>query len=351
VDGPLSNDTITYRYDALGQLASVENALSQVVSYSTYDAYGHATEVTDVNGVVTELAYSRRGQVLSQTFDPQGLALGSSSTYQDDLLLESVSPKGAVTVKSYDGYRRLQSTARRATPTGADLEKALYSYNFEGQRTLEELRDAAGALQMTTSSSHGKSADPSDSVVRDFVRLEAPTGSGHTTTTWSDESGRPVTRQDPSGHLTLYAYDARGRLQSVTEQDVSDGQSSVVDHVTTYDYDDAGNLTQVTDPEGLETTYEYDDFGRMLEVVSPDSGTTRYAYDVAGRLTGKTQGVGTADEQTTAYAYDELGRLLARPWPCSSTRARTRRSSPRTSTTSAGSCSTSASTSAPRCRT
>jgi YD repeat-containing protein len=119
-----------------------------------------------------------------------------------------------------------------------------------------------------------------------------------------------VTRQDPSGHLTLYGYESRGRLASVTEKSVSDGLSGFVDHLTQYGYDDAGNLTSVTDPQGLPTTYKYDDLGRLLEVISPDSGTTRYGYDLAGRLTSKTQGVGTPDEKTAVYAYDALGRLL-----------------------------------------
>jgi RHS repeat-associated protein len=119
-----------------------------------------------------------------------------------------------------------------------------------------------------------------------------------------------VTRQDPSGHLTLYGYESRGRLASVTEKSVSDGLGGFVDHLTQYGYDDAGNLTSVTDPQGLLTTYKYDDLGRLLEVLSPDSGTTRYGYDLAGRLTSKTQAVGTPDAQTTVYAYDALGRLL-----------------------------------------
>jgi RHS repeat-associated protein len=311
VDGPLANDTITYIYDSVGQLESVTNGLGQTVQYGAYGAYGRAAQITDANGVQTSLVYSRRGQALSRTFDPAGLNLTSTNLYADDLLLRSTSPKGAVTANTYDGYRRLESTARRASATGPDLEKAIYGLNHEGARVLEELEDVFGAVHYTVSTSHGKSLDPSDGVTtRDFIKVEAPTGSGDFTTTWSDESGRPVTRQDPSGHLTLYAYDGRGRLGSVTEKDVSDGGSGLVDHVTSYAYDLAGNLISVNDPQGLITLYHYDDFGRLLEVDSPDSGVTRYFYDSAGRLTSKMQAVASPDVTTSAYAYDDLGRLL-----------------------------------------
>jgi YD repeat-containing protein len=313
VDGPLANDTVTYTYDSLGQLLSVENPAGQTVQHGSYDAFGRAGQVTDVNGVVTSLTYSLRGQVLSRTFDASGLNLSSSSAYSDGLLSHSVSPKGVVTVNTYDTYGRVSSTARRSSLLGSDLEKIVYGYNDRGEQTFTEMRDASSTPHYKVSTSHGKSADPSDSAVRDFVEVESPVGSF--TTTWSDEAGRPVTRLDPAGHLTLYEYDERGRLQTVTEKDVSDGLSGLVDHVTTYAYDVSGNLLAVTDPEGLVTLYVYDDFARLLEVDSPDSGVTRYSYDIAGRLTSKTQGVGTADAATTAYAYDALGRLLGVDYP------------------------------------
>jgi YD repeat-containing protein len=310
VDGPLEHDTVTYRYDGLGQLQSVTNSLNQMVKYLNYDSSGHASEVHDVNDVSTTLSYSRRGQLLRQSFDPGGLNLTTSNVYEDELLMRSTSPKGVVTLNTYDSYRRLESTARRASNSGADLERALYGYNFEGQRTQEQFQDGSGAVKFSSSTLYGKGPDPSDGQERDFVRVETPSGSGHLTTTWSDLSGRPMTRQDPSGHLTVYGYDSRGRLETVTEKSVSDGLGSFVDHVTSYRYDEAGNLTSVTDPQGLVTSYSYDDLGRLLKVVSPDSGETRYAYDVAGRLRQKTQGYGTAQQSTTSYGYDVLGRLF-----------------------------------------
>lgn len=295
-----------------GDLLSTTNALGQVIRYDSYDAHGRPSETFDLNNVLTSVTYSRLGQILSQTFDPGGLALTSTTQYVDNLLHHHVSPKGMVTVQSYDSYRRVSSIGRRAVVSGSDLELAVYQYNFDGLRTLEAFHagDANTPATFSISSSQGRSLDPGDNEMRQYVRTETPSGSGNWATTWSDALGRPRTRQDPSGHLTRYEYDTKGRLSTVTERDVSDGTMGLVDHVTLYGYDDADNLTSVTDPMGLVTNYKYDDFGRLLEVASPDSGTTHSGYDLAGRLISKTQGVGTTDEATTTYVYDNLGRLL-----------------------------------------
>ncbi|MFF4668260.1 RHS repeat domain-containing protein [Streptomyces sp. NPDC001282] len=58
----LSGRTLTYRYDAAGQLTARSDALGRTVSY-TYDQLGQVVR-KDVAGKVTTYAYDRAGRLL-----------------------------------------------------------------------------------------------------------------------------------------------------------------------------------------------------------------------------------------------------------------------------------------------
>ena len=102
---------------------------------------------------------------------------------------------------------------------------------------------------LTVTTAQGREEDPYDGTELEYVRVEDPTGSGDYSTTYYDADGQPILRLDPRGHWTVSEYDARGRLASVTEKDVSDG-GGTIDLVTGYAYDMADNLVEVTD--GIE---------------------------------------------------------------------------------------------------
>ena len=103
---------------------------------------------------------------------------------------------------------------------------------------------------------------------------------------------------------TIYGYDERHRLVSVTQKQQLLGGA---DLVTSYGYDAHDNLVSVTDPNLNVTTYVYDDFGRLRTQVSPVSGTTSYTYDPAGNL------VTSADAvlASTTRTYDAANRITS----------------------------------------
>lgn len=84
---------------------------------------------------------------------------------------------------------------------------------------------------------------------------------------------------DPAGAVSIYAYDAKGQLTSVTVPGVVGGGAT-----TALYYDTSGNLIRTVSPSGLETVYGYDANGnRILERDAAGKTVTRL-YDLATNL-------------------------------------------------------------------
>ena len=73
-----------------------------------------------------------------------------------------------------------------------------------------------------------------------------------------------------------------------------------------YEYDAAGNRTRVTWPDAFYADYAYDALGR-LETVSENGTTTlaTYAYDVASRVTTLT----LVNNTSTTFTYEDDSSL------------------------------------------
>lgn len=102
--------------------------------------------------------------------------------------------------------------------------------------------------------------------------------------------GKTETVQGVS-HAFGYAYDAAGRLESVTR----DGQV-----VESFSYDDNGNRLSRTTAGGTEAS-TVDDQDRLRS-----AGATSFTYGPAGDLRTR-----TVAGQVTTYSYDAVGNLLA----------------------------------------
>jgi YD repeat-containing protein len=55
VTGPISGQTTTYNYDAVGDLASYTNALNQTTTYEDYNGRGQPGKITDPNGAISHI--------------------------------------------------------------------------------------------------------------------------------------------------------------------------------------------------------------------------------------------------------------------------------------------------------
>ncbi|MBX9791852.1 MAG: hypothetical protein K2Y37_23260 [Pirellulales bacterium] len=142
------------------------------------------------------------------------------------------------------------------------------------------------------------------------------------------------------GAETRYAYDALGRLITMTEANASSGSAAdpatstpgnTTSPTTAYEYYADNQLKKLTDPLAAETRWAYDALGRVAAMTeanastgaaadptSPTPGntsspTTIYAYDKNSRLTSVTDPLA----HVTSYGYDNRDRqtLVREPNP------------------------------------
>lgn len=138
-----------------------------------------------------------------------------------------------------------------------------------------------------------------DTLTYNTATLEYTSALRHSIKVTFDAQGRHIRTANRVGQQTIFAYDAQGRLTTVSVPPSGVGG-------TTYSlaYDATGNLDRVTDPAGrvLDASVVG---GRLSTLIDPDGRSVQYAYDVAGRMQLRTNRQG----YTTRYEYSNGVRL------------------------------------------
>jgi len=296
IDGPRTDvdDVTTFDYydcatgAECGQLAYVDNALGQRVTYDAYDENGRVTQMTDANGLVTRYQYDSRGRLrfLTET-PPEGAGRVTQYVYDSAGQLEqTILPEGTTLIYSYDAAHYLRSIT---DGVGNSIE---YRYDVNGNRTTEETRDPLGTLTRTVTTQYD---------IRD--RVDAMNAGGSITDLVFDAVGNLVGETDPNlNPSTEHQYDALDRLTLTID---------ALANTTDYDYDANDQLTRVVAPNNATTTYAYDDLGNLLQEVSPDRGVLLYSHDATGNTTSITDARGVA----ATYSYDALDRVVGVDYP------------------------------------
>ncbi len=146
VDGPRTDvaDITQYTYydcntgNACGQLQTISNGLGHVTTLNSYDAHGNPLQVTDANGVLTELTYDARQRLTARTVD------GQTSSFAYDgagNLLKVTLPDATFTRYGWDGADRLTSVA------DAQGNRIDWVLDDKGNRIEEKTHDNAGAIK------------------------------------------------------------------------------------------------------------------------------------------------------------------------------------------------------------
>jgi RHS repeat-associated protein len=299
VDGPLTNDTITYGYDELGRVES--RAINSVAATQEYDALGRVTSETNVlgtfgygyDGVTARLAsvtypngqassYSylgntgdRRLQTIHHQkpdnstlskFDYTYDAVGSFLTWQQHV--DSAAP--TVYQFGYDAADQLTAATNQTTdPTPTVLKRFAYAYDAAGNRTSEQIDDAVtstshDALNRLTSQQSGGAllfngtlSEPASVTIQ---------GQSVTVDATNQFSGSVPA---PSGTTTVViaATDGSGN-QSTATYEVDQASAS-----KTLTYDTNGNITA----DGTRT-FEWD-ARNQLAAVSVGTRRSESTYD------------------------------------------------------------------------
>jgi RHS repeat-associated protein len=296
IDGPRTDvtdvTTLEY-YDACttaaecGQLKSIANALGHKTTYDAYDADGQVTQMTNPNGIVSTFAYDPRGRILALAQTPTGGAARLTQyAYNAAGDIASVGfPDGRTLTYVYSAARKLL----RITDNAGNVVQ--YGYDLKGNRTEENTYDPDGTLVRSVQNAYD---------IRN--RLGVINAAGSITQLINDAVGNLISQIDPNANPpTTHQYDSLDRLQQTI--DALNGETS-------YGYDTNDRLIRVRAPNNATTQYSHDDLGNLLEERSPDRGTLTYTYDDAGDIKTLTDARGT-----TTYSYDALNRLTLIDYP------------------------------------
>jgi RHS repeat-associated protein len=269
------------------------------VSTSEYNGNGDPSWERDHNGNLTTYSYNSR-RLLSQVTQASGTpeAQTRSATWHPTWRLPTRINEPAASSGSMitDYTYNTQGLVETKTVTADGQSRVWrYTYNARGQVLTEDgprtdvvditryTYDDAGNLATVT--------DPSNLVTR---------------YTQYDAAGKLLTRIDPNGTTTLYGYDDRDRLRTVTEVPV--GQST--GETTVYLYDGAGNLTRMQLPDGSALAYGYDDAGRLTRISDSLGNRIVYTLNAAGdRVKEESFDPQGALVRTQSRVFDQLGRL------------------------------------------
>jgi len=207
-------------------------------------------------------------------------------------------------------------------------------HEFDAAGRLTALRDAAGqgvdlaydpAGRLTTVSGSGRSLsltwDPAaERVTRVGLSDGRWVGYGYT-------DGLLTSVRDLSGAVTTYAYDADGRLTSITSPSGRRVTKQVYDDVTgrvtdqwdgrdnhsTFGWDPATETATMTDPRGGVWRDVYRG-NVLIKRVDPVGGTTSYEYDSALQLIAATNPRGIR----SVFGYNDAGDLISHSGPTKS---------------------------------
>ena len=285
--------TLTYTYDAKGQLISTHDSVTDKTDKTKYDGIGQVVETTDKLGQVTKSEYDAKGQTI-KTID----ALGNATTYKYDLYGNVIKTTNALGHSKQAQYNALGQLVKEVDERGF---AQTYKYNDKFQNI--EIVDKLGKSARFEYNDQG------------YVK-KATNQNGYVTTYEYDLYGQTVKKTDPNGNITTTEYDVLGNVVKMQEpKKITINEYDGLGRLTSTKVDDKiqvsntyNDLNQVVKKEnalGYETTYEYDIYGNVTKETF-EGRTTENVYNLNNQLIKKTEN----GQKITDYTYDVLGREL-----------------------------------------
>lgn len=303
-----------YGYDVRGLLTSVANPLGKITNYS-YDAAGNTASRQDANGAATQYSYDPRNLLTKRAYPG-----GTADTFGYDAAGRQTSATNStgVVAITFDDLGRITKVNDAA---GKSLQ---YSYDPAGNRismTLPDGRSLSYSYDFADNLTKLTSPLGTETFSYDDAnRLATVTRPNGTTTSVAFDAANELTKLiTTAGSSTLasfaYNYDSAGNVGARAQN--LGGNSTT----TTYTYDQLRRLTRATDGP-LPSTYTYDAAGNRLTWSAPDdpytpkpgdSFTQTNVVNAAGQVTKQTmvrQNGSKTDTTVTTDTYDANGNRL-----------------------------------------
>jgi RHS repeat-associated protein len=307
-----------WAYDAFGQLARVDDSVSQWSEEYVYDRLGRTTLTTTRQNAPWDVsrradAYNAAGRrtqsAMSLQEQPVGLyvndyvfdQLGRMQSLQQQAGSSSVPVADKRVDFSYNAAGQFDRIARFADLAATKLV-ATGSYFYDNAGRLTSLGYAKGA---TTLVAHSWSFDSAG-------RMTGYVNSIDGTTTYTNDATNQLVSADHAGQADEnYQYDANGNRTNNGYQ-VGANNRMLSDGTYRYDYDAEGNRT---------LRYVWTDANANGQVEAGEQGqVTQYTWDHRNRLVSVSYFAGAIDygcgepTSTVSYAYDAYGRLISRSY-------------------------------------
>jgi RHS repeat-associated protein len=284
-------NTITYDYDAAGNLASVSDP-AQGTNSMQRNSDGNVTSMTDPNGNTTRYSYNSKGELTG--IDHPG-PRGDETLEYDDLsrVVAVIDGKNQRTAYTYDSMDRVMTVTAPGNLT------VTYVYDAAGNRTSRG--DATGTTTTV------------------LDRLNRVTGEnlsvGGSTSYAYDPVGNLTSLTDLGGTVT-YTYNPVNLVASLTQPGSGGTGGGYGGEVFTFEYDEDNQRTSTTYPNGMVQDAEYDASGRLTRIggMGADGDTTltdfTYSYATPAGADGALRSEVTDHTgQVTTYGYDGVERL------------------------------------------
>jgi RHS repeat-associated protein len=295
-----NNNTTTYAYNSIGQLASITMPGSEVTQFTSYDNNGNLLQRVDGNNVTTNYVYNDAESLLTDIQYPATTSLNVHFAYDSSGKRSSMTDATGSQSYAYGNLDELLSVS--TTYTGLSAKTISYTYYPDGSR--ESMTTPAGTFNYSYDSA-GRPA----SMTNPFSE----------TTEWSYQDNNWLATQTlANGAVATYTQNGLGQVTELLNQI---GSTTISDY--TLGYDGAGNRSSVTVANiGTSTlngsgTFTYDTKNQLLEELSTRHGgfTNDFDFDSAGNSTsfkGVTKSFNSNNQQTgSGFTYDSNGNPTA----------------------------------------
>ncbi len=313
--------TTVLALDVNGYLNGITNPANETNLFE-YTAYGLMTKRTDPRLNDSIYTYSSEGK-LTQDLDPAGgtQTLARTGT-NDNYTVTNTTAMGRVSSFGVDndivGAENLRTTTdpsgfSTTTLLGTDQSQAITTPDgtqtlittnpdprFGMQAPISNLTvtTPGGLISTLTTTRNVTLADPVDPLSlltqtdtlnlngraftsvfdKNLLKVTDITPVGRTTTAFVDSQGRILTQQVPNLDDTLFGYDTRGRLNTVTQS------TGPTERASSIAYNTAGFIDSIIDPESRVVSFQYDLTGRVTKQILPDLREINFTYDANGNV-------------------------------------------------------------------
>jgi YD repeat-containing protein len=291
-DTRVTESTTSWEYDGVGRCVSMKDPVGNV-TLQAWDAYDRLvrTDLPDQTAVLRTYADGHEDEFVARLSvappaiekDFWGAALNAG-----ELLLGTRTWDGlgrleteqAGSLKTEYAYKAKQMSADRKTMPSKDWLQMRYDVRLREVLTSSTLNSADGSVQ-----------------------------TGLTEATYQNLLGLPETiTAEGVGKMTITA-DYLGRMTHQRIELQGDTERSCEVVVTP-----GGLVLEKTGTDGVKQTYDYDDKGRLKSVTDQDVEVT-LVYDTLSRLSNRTaRSVVDGRSVTQGTTYDALGRLSEQTW-------------------------------------